>query len=124
MFLIVIGVTIFIVWFYILFGRGWMLAKWPDQVGWWHTIEDNLWAKSRTILGARLYWVGGAVIALHDLAAAAGVDFTPILTQLGEFIPPAYRGLALSAAIALTGILFEYLRRTTTVPVADIGSKN
>jgi hypothetical protein len=124
MFLIILGVIIFMVWSYILFIRVWMLSKWPDQVGWWHTIEDNLWAKSRTILGARLYWVSGAIIALHDLAAAAGIDVTPITTQLSEFIAPEYRGLALSAGLAATGILFEYLRRVTTVPVADIGAKN
>ena len=119
MFLIVIGVTIFVVWFYILFVREWMVAKWPDQVGWWHTIEDNLWAESRTILGARLYWVGGAIIALHDLAAAAGVDWTPILTQLTTLIPEQYRGLALAAAIAITGLLFEYLRRQTTTSIGE-----
>lgn len=124
MFLIILGVVIFIVWSYILFIRGWMLSMWPDQVGWWHTIEDNLWAKSRTILGARLYWVAGIVTALHELAAAAGVDVTPVTNQLSEFIPPAYRGLALSVGLAATGVLFEYLRRVTTVPVADIGTKN
>lgn len=124
MFLIVLGVIVFVVWAYILFIRGWMLRKWPDQVGRWQTIEDYLWARSRTILGARLYWVSGVIIALHDMAAAAGVDVTPITTQLSEFIPPAYRGLALSIGLAATGVLFEYLRRVTTVPVAEIGNKN
>jgi len=124
MFLIIIGVIIFVVWAYILFIRGWMLSVWPEQVGWWHTIEDNLWAKSRTILGARLYWVGGIIIGLHDLAGAAGIDVTPITTQLASYIPEQYRGLALSLGVALTGVMFEYLRRRTTVAVADIGDKN
>lgn len=124
MFLIILGVIIFIVWAYILFIRGWILTKWPDQVGPWLAIEDNLWAKSRTILGARLYWVGGVIVGLHDLAGAAGIDVTPITSQLSEFIPPAYRGLALSLGLAMTGVLFEYLRRRTTVPVAEIGDKN
>ncbi len=124
MFLIILGVMIFAVWSYILFIRGWMLSMWPDQVGWWHTIEDNLWAKSRTILGARLYWVGGVIISLHELAGAAGIDVTPITTQLSELIPPSYRGLALSLGAIATGIMFECLRRVTTVPVAEIGNKN
>jgi hypothetical protein len=124
MFLIILGVIIFVVWSYILFIRGWMLAKWPDRVGWLFTIDNELWAKSRTILGARLYWVGGAVVALHDLAGAAGIDVTPITTQLAAYIPEQYRGLALSVGVIATGVLFEYLRRRTTVPVAEIGDKN
>jgi hypothetical protein len=124
MFLIVIGVVIFVVWAYVLFGRSWMLEKWPDQVGYWHTIEDNLWAKSRTILSARLYWVGGVIIALHDLAGAAGIDVTPITSQISNLIPEQYRGLAIALASIVTGLLFEYMRRTTTVAVADIGTKN
>lgn len=119
MFLIFLAVIIVIVWAYVLFIRDWLDKTYPTQYGWWYTLENNLWASSKTILTARLYWVGGIVVALHDLAANAGFDWTPITTEIGNFIPGKYRPLVLAVGLAVTGILFEYLRRITTKPVGE-----
>lgn len=119
MFLIVLSIIIFIVWAYVLFIMDWMFARWPDQVGWWRKMEDTLWAQSKTILTARLYWIGGVIVFLHDLAAQAGIDVTPITNELSNFIPEKYRPLALAGFLMVTGIMFEYLRRITSTPVGE-----
>ena len=121
MFLIIIGVVTFIVWVYILFVREWLDKHFQGTwYAWWHeNVEDVLWAKSRTILASRLYWVGGIIIAVHDIAANAGVDWTPFVNQLSIWIPEQYRGLALSGCFIFTGIAFELLRRVTTQAIQE-----
>ncbi len=114
MFLIICGIVIVVVWSYILFVREWLVAKWPDTFKWWHEqVEDRLWARSRAILVARLYWVGGIVIGIHELVAASGYDVTPLLHEIAKFIPEKYQPLALAAFLGVTGIAFEWLRRKT-----------
>lgn len=108
-----------LVWLYVLFIREWMVERWPEKFTRWHAMEDMLWAKSRTILGARLYWVGGIVVAIHDMAASLGMDWTPIMTQITAMIPERYRELAAMTAVIATGLLFEYLRRITTTALRE-----
>lgn len=120
MFLILCGATIIAAWAYILFIREWLVANWPDRFGWWHQLEDTLWAKSRTLLIARLYTIGGIVVAIHDALASAGLDWTPLTTQITNaigFIPENLRALALGLFLMLTGIAFEKLRQWTTGPI-------
>lgn len=114
--LILAGIGILVVWAYILFVREWLVARWPAQFAKWHAVEDALWSSSRTILIARGYWLLGLLVGLHDLLAAEGFDWTPIVTQVGDFIPPGYRAPALSLFLILTGAIFEWLRHVTAAP--------
>lgn len=82
---------------------------------WIEPIEANLWAKSRTILSARLYWIAGALLGLHDFIA-------PILLSSGaewqSIIPPEYQRFYPLVMIG-TGLLFEGLRRITREPLGE-----
>ena len=92
--------------------RGWLKRHpaFKPYYDWIEPIEAKLWAKSRTILSARLYWVAGTLIGLHDFVA-------PILLSSGlelhAFVPPEYQRLYPLVMIA-TGLLFEGLRRATS----------
>jgi hypothetical protein len=59
------------------------------------------------------------VVAFHDLIAAAGADWTPIVNEVAQFLPEKYRPLALAAFLFGSGILFEWLRRITTEPLEE-----
>lgn len=115
--LIIAGVFIFLVWFYVLFARDFLIKRWPDQWGWWHTFEDKLWSGSKTIIVARAYQLGGWLLALQTMLASAGIDTTPFTNQLAEFIPERYRPLALSGGMILTGLAFVWLRKRTSQTV-------
>jgi hypothetical protein len=120
MFLIVIGIIIFVVWFYVLFLREWLVAVWPERFTKWHDIETYLWLNSRQILVSRVYWFGGAIVGLHEWAAAAGFDFTPIVQQITDLIPENYQKfvpLFISLGLIVTGWVFEKLRKSTTEPI-------
>ncbi len=120
MFLSFLAVVIVLAWIYILWGREWLVARWPTQFKWWHEqVEDKLWEKSRTVLVGRLYWLGGLVLLAHDLAAEAGLDVTPVLTQLGDFIPEKYRPVALALFLYLTGLAIVKLRKMTSKPLGE-----
>lgn len=117
--LIIAGVFIFLVWFYVLFARDFLIKRWPDRFGKWHTFEDTLWSGSKTIIVARAYQLAGWLLGLQTMLAAAGVDTTPFTDQLAQFIPEKYRPLAVSGGMILTGLAFVWLRNRTTQPVAD-----
>ncbi len=119
MFLIFLAAVIVVVWAYVLWIREWLVHKWPEEFSWWHSIEDWLWAKSRTILVARGYWIGGILIYIHDQLASYGFNVTPILDEISKFIPATYRPLALAVFLALTGLAFEWLRRNTDSAVGE-----
>lgn len=119
MFLIISGIVIILVWFYILFIRPWALENYPETFGPWQQLENTLWLNSRQILMARLYWIGGILVSLHEIAAAAGYDLTPILQQASEWVPERYRGLVIGLGVLLTGVGIEWLRRVTTQPLSD-----
>ncbi len=78
-----------------------------------------LWDKSRSILASRLYWLGGAILAIHEVLANSGVDLTPVTDQLTAFIPERWRGLAMAVWLVSTGLLFEWLRHITTQPLSE-----
>lgn len=126
MFLAICGVVVILAWAYVLWGREWLVAKYPARFTRWHLIEDWLWQNSRTKLIAGLYVLGGFVTMAHDALAAAGLDWTPITTQIMNalsFIPADYRPLVLGLWMAVTGAAFTWLRNRTTAPVgADVGS--
>ena len=64
MFLIFCGAVVIGAWVYVKFARPRIAARWPLEFEKIAAVETWLWEKSRTILVARLYWVGGAVIGL------------------------------------------------------------
>lgn len=76
-------------------------------------FERLLWSRSRTVLVARLYWVPGLI----DLVTSWAFDWTPLVARAFEGVPDDLRGLVISAALAVTGALFEWLRRVTSEPV-------
>ncbi len=95
--------------------RGWLRQHpvFKPHYDWIELIEAKLWAKSRTILSARLYWIAGTLIGLHDFVA-------PILVSSSldwqSFVPPEYQRLYPLVMIG-TGLLFECLRRVTSEPL-------
>lgn len=103
--------------------RPWIIARsprWEAFCAWIDPLAGKLWRNSRQILISRLYWVGGALVGLHDTIAHSqfmGLDWTPITSRLIEPVPPDFRPLAISAAVAGTGVIFEALRKATTGPV-------
>jgi hypothetical protein len=118
-FLIVCIAVIAVVWLYILIIREFLVEMWPERFQRWHAIEDRLWARSRTILIARLYIVGSIAIAVHDAVAAQRPDWTPLIGQITAIVPESYRPIALSIWLAITGLALEWLRRQTTVPLSE-----
>ncbi len=84
-------------------------------------VEAFLWDRSRTILLARLIWVPGTLLSLHDaiLPAFGLVNWTPIsaslLLQLG--VPEQFHAAAVLMFTTLLTQGFEALRKVTTGPV-------
>jgi hypothetical protein len=116
--LIWIGIAIALVWAYILWGRAYIIKYSATAAAFISTV-DGLYARSRTILVARGYWIVGLVIGIHDSLAEAGFDWTPLTTQISDaltIIPVNMRPWALSSFFIITGIVFEWLRKTTLAP--------
>ena len=113
------GIIIFVLWAYVLFIRPQLRDWFPEFFDRVNMIEWWLWDNSRTIISARLYWVGGILIAIHDFVAEQGADMTPFLNEAANLIPERYRPLALAGALVFTGALFEWLRRITTQPLEE-----
>jgi hypothetical protein len=95
--------------------RGW-LGQHPafkPYYDWIDPIAARLWSRSRTILSARLYWIAGTMMGLHDFVV-------PILLSSGfewqAFVPPEYQRFYPLVIIA-TGLLFEGLRHVTREPL-------
>lgn len=82
-------------------------------------IEAALWAKSRTVLLARLAWVPSALLLLHDTVAAWAIDATPILSRVFYAVPDDVRPLAITAAVGAYGFVVEWLRRVTSEPLSE-----
>jgi hypothetical protein len=116
MFFIVSGMVILLGWTYVFFIRPYLVAHYP-LYGKFAEFESAFYLKSRTILMARLYWVGGIVVALQQLAASAGLDVTPLVQEMAKWIPDGYRSLAVAFVMFATGLIFEALRRKTIAPV-------
>lgn len=114
-----IGVIVVAIIAYMWFLRPILAQKHPELFAKIDAIEAILIDRSRTILASRLYWVGGAVLAIHDGLAATSVDWTPIASQLAALVPDKYSGLILPIGMVLTGLLFEWLRKKTSQPLAN-----
>lgn len=115
-----LGIILFVVlWAFVLrpFVRD--LPIFDPLFDWLEPIERKLWAKSRTILAARLAWVPAALLSIHDTIAAWALDWTPILSRLVKQIPEDMQGLAMAAVIGVIGLVFERLRRITSEPLSD-----
>ena len=95
--------------------RRFVKSWFPSFFAWLEPIEAKLWAKSRTILLARLTWLGGLVAGAANMTA--GVDWTSVLSQLVSHLPagaqPYASSLIVPLAISVIGGLFEWLRRIT-----------
>jgi hypothetical protein len=115
--LILCAIVIVLAWLYIWVARPWLASRYPKVWQWIDTAESWLIDRSRTLLIARLYWLGGIFIAVHDTLAEHGFDVTPLITQVSDFVPENYRPLALAGFLALTGIAFEWLRHVTREPL-------
>jgi hypothetical protein len=111
--LIIFAAVILAFWVYVGFIRNILALRWPKTWAWFDEIEGRLWRHSRTLLASRLYWVGGLIVAAHDLLAGAGMDWMPLTTEIANLIDPRWRPIALAAFLVLTGMLFEWLKRTT-----------
>jgi hypothetical protein len=121
--LIFAGLLIFAVWFYILFVRPFLIDRFPP-FGKFAAVERALFDRSRTILAARMYWIGGALLGIQQIAASAGLDATPIINEAAKMIPEQYRGLVVAVALFITGLSFEWLRKKTTTPVGVVAQGN
>jgi hypothetical protein len=90
---------------------------------WIEPYERVLWAKSRTILVGRLYWLGGLLLTLHDTLGSLALDWTPLVARALAGVPDDIRPLVMSLAVAgfvsVTGFLFNHLRKVTSEPLAD-----
>lgn len=117
MFIWVCVVVTILVWAYVFLVREVLDEVLGPRYHRWHLIEDKLWARSRSILVARLFWIGGIVIAVRELLIQQGFDWTPITQEFTDRIPEAYRPIALALMSVLIGLGMEYLRRSTTTPV-------
>ncbi len=99
------------------------LKSWfPGFYAWLDPMVAALWAKSRTLLMARLTWVGGLVSGAS--AVTGGVDWTAVAHKLVAFLPAQYQDLGeallIPVAIATLGGIFEWLRHVTApLPTAD-----
>jgi len=113
------ALIVFLAWAYIFFGRPLLRERFPKIWAYIDPIEDWLVANSRTLIIARRYWIGGAVIAIHDTLASYGMDWTPLVNEVTNLIPADYRPLALAGFLAATGVAFEWLRRVTRESLAE-----
>ncbi len=116
--LTLIGIGIVLVWAYILWGRAFIIARYPAAAGFISWV-DGIYGRSRTVLVAIGYWLAGALTVFHDLLAEAGLDWTPLQTQIGNalgFIPENMRGLVLGVFLIMTGVAFQWLRSVTAAP--------
>ncbi len=79
---------------------------------WIEPWEARLWAKSRTVLIARLTMLAGFFLTAHDLVvpmvAAGGFD---------PFLPPEWLRF-MPLAIMVLGAINEWLRRVTIEPLS------
>jgi hypothetical protein len=113
------ALIVFLAWAYIFFGRPFLRDRYPKLWSYIDPVEAWLVDRSRTLIVARLYWIGGIVIAIHDTLASYGMDWTPLVNEITNLIPADYRPLALAGFLALTGVAFDWLRHVTRESLAD-----
>ncbi len=119
--IIAIAVLIAVVVVYVFVVRPYIREMpWCDPYfDWIEPIEAALWAKSKTVLTARLAWIPSGLLLIHDTVAAWALDATPILSRALSSIPDDVRPLVITAAFGIYGLVVEWLRRVTREPLAD-----
>lgn len=80
---------------------------------WIEPIERVLWAKSRTLLIARLYSLVGFLISIQALLQESGVDWIGLIPIPGEYAK------WIGPTVWVTGLLFGHLRKITAVPLEE-----
>ena len=69
------ALIVFLTWAYIFFGRPLLMNRFPTLWSYIDPVENWLVDCSRTLIVARLYWIGGILIAIHDSLASYGMDW-------------------------------------------------
>jgi hypothetical protein len=116
--LIALTVITILVALYVVWGRKWLKARtWPWSKRFFELtepIEIALWGKSETILWSRFLQLMGAVAAF--LAWFGALDMSPYIALVPEKYQP-WLLAAPFAAITLSGVISELLRRSTSRPL-------
>lgn len=88
---------------------------------WIEPVEALLWAKSRTVFLARLVWVPGALVTLHDfvLPYFGAVNWDPVSTKLllALHIPTDFHAAAMTVFTMALAQAFDRLRHVTVDPL-------
>jgi hypothetical protein len=117
MIFLIVGAIILTLWIWYIFVRPIMAKRYPETFDPITEIWIALWRNSKTMLAARLYTIGGILLAIQTMIVSAGIDTASFVYQAAEFIPEKYRPLAISAFMTGTGLLFAYLRKNTHGPL-------
>lgn len=79
---------------------------------------------SRTILIARVYSYAGVAVTAYDgvNTYVQGTDFTPLSTRALDYlaVPPDLRALCVTGFIAVTGLVFEKMRRISKTALQTV----
>lgn len=112
-FLITSGVIASLIAFYILVGREWLKEQpWTGKFfSWIEPIEITLWRKSETILWSRLLMIAGIIPLFLQEVEKFNIP------ALQDLLPEMYRGFW-TLSFTVIGIVNEWLRRSTTKPLA------
>lgn len=122
-FIALIVIIVCLIVLYALVGREWLKTKpWGQRfLAWVEPVELALFKKSETILMGRLLWVGSLFVTFYDGIAvfATSLDLTPITTRVMDALHIAqdFRGLVVTAFIAIIGRIITWLRDRTTKPI-------
>lgn len=117
----IVAALVALVAWYAMVGRRWLLTQ-PWAALFFRLIEPietKLFRKSETLLVSRLLGFGGFLVTLYDTFAVlvTSLDWTPVTSRLLASVPPDLRGLVVSGAIGLLGLLIGWLRKRTTKPI-------
>jgi hypothetical protein len=82
-----------------------------EKTNWWGRLRVSLSGLKRIIF-ARVVWVAGAIMSIHDL-------ILPHVAALQPLVPEKYRGYALPI-FTIVGIIFEWLTRISPQPVGEV----
>ena len=102
---------------YIMQGRAWLKRQsWAAGFfAWIEPIEIALWRKSETILFARVLMLVGLIPSLLEQLNALNIP------EIANLLPEQYRGYW-TLTFAVIGILVEFNRRYTTMPLSQVAA--
>ncbi len=130
-FLAILAILLVLILWYVLAGRAWLKTKSWAQ-GFFSKIEPieiALFRKSETILVGRMMWLGGGLVGLHDSLAIfgaqfVGLDWMPVTSRVLADVPEDMRGLVITAAFTAIGLLINWLRKRTTMPIEVVAASD